>query len=276
MKSTTNQRPDTDYGPKRIVCLTEETTETLYLLGEESRIVGVSGFTVRPKRARKEKPKVSTFVDANIDEILALRPDLVIGFSDIQATIAKELIKRGVTVWINNHRSVQGILEMMVQLGALVDKREQAMHLVQKIETNIRQIGQSTSDWNKKPKVYFEEWYDPLITGIQWVSELIELAGGNDVFPENRRASLAKDRIIEDKNELVRRNPDIILASWCGKMFKKQKMLQRPNWQNITAVRRDDVFEIKSEIILQPGPAALMEGLPLLHQLFSKWIAKYG
>ncbi len=276
MKNTTDQRLGAEYGPKRIVCLTEETTETLYLLGEESRIVGVSGFTVRPKRARKEKPKISTFVEANIDDILALGPDLVIGFSDIQATIAKELIERGITVWINNHRSVQGILEMMVQLGALVDKREQALHLVKKIEADIRQIKQSTSHWHKKPKVYFEEWYDPLITGIEWVSELIELAGGIDVFPENRKASLAKDRIIEDENELVQRNPDIILASWCGKMFKKQKMLQRPNWQNITAVKTDAVFEIKSEIILQPGPAALMEGLPLLHQVFSNWIAKHG
>ncbi len=264
-----------DYGPKRIVCLTEETTELLYLLGEEKRIVGISGFTVRPKRARKEKPVVSTFLDAKIDDIIALDPDLVIGFSDIQASIAKELIEKGISVWVNNHRSVQGILEMMVQLGALVGKHDKAQLLVIEIRSNMERIKQETESWDIKPKVYFEEWYDPLITGIQWVSELIEMAGGIDIYPEHQNASLAKDRIIKEPAEVVQRNPDIILASWCGKMFKKHKMLQRPNWENINAVKRDAIYEIKSEIILQPGPAALMEGLPLLHRIFSDWIDEY-
>ncbi len=265
-----------DYGPKRIVCLTEETTELLYLLGEEDRIVGISGFTVRPKRAKKEKQVVSTFLDAKIDDIVELRPDLVIGFSDIQANIAKALIERGITVWVNNHRSVQGIMDMMVQLGALVGLQEKAQTLVNQINKNIAGVQQEISHWDTKPTVYFEEWYDPLITGIQWVSELIELAGGVAIYPEHQNASLAKDRIIEDMSDVVQRNPDIILASWCGKMFKKDKMLQRSNWKNITAIQTDEVHEIKSEIILQPGPAALMEGLPLLHQLFSDWRKKHA
>ena len=260
-----------DYGPKRIVCLTEETTETLYRLGEEHRIVGISCFTVRPKRARKEKPKVSTFLDAKINDILALKPDLVIGFSDMQASIANELIKKGITVWINNHRSVQGILEMMVQLGALVGKREEATVLVGQIEKSIIDIKQKTAAWEIRPKVYFEEWYNPLVTGIQWVSELIELAGGIDIFPEKAQSPLAKDRIIEDIATVITKDPDIILASWCGKMFKKDKMMKRPNWNTIKAIKTASVFELKSEIILQPGPAALLEGLPILHKLFSDW-----
>lgn len=263
-----------DYGPKRIICLTEETTETLYLLGEEDRIVGISGFTVRPKRARKEKPKISTFLDAKIDEILDLRPDLVIGFSDIQATIAKQLIEKGVTVWVNNHRSVQGILKMMVQLGALVGKRKGATALVNAIEKDILRIKRETTNWSVRPKVYFEEWFDPLIFGIQWVSEIIEIAGGVDVF-KDKQTSLAKGRILSDNNEVVQRNPDIILASWCGKQFKKEKMLQRKNWHTINAVRTDAIYGIRSEIILQPGPAALLEGIPLVHQIITDWKLKY-
>ncbi|MEM1257207.1 MAG: cobalamin-binding protein [Bacteroidota bacterium] len=264
-----------DYGPKRIICLTEETTETLYLLGEEARIVGISRFTVRPKRARKEKSKVSTFLDAKIDEILDLQPDLVIGFSDIQASIAKQLIERGITVWVNNHRSVQGILEMMVQLGALVGKRKEAIALVHQIEKDILKIKQATANWSTLPKIYFEEWYDPLIFGIQWVSELIEIAGGIDIF-RDERASLAKGRILENDSEVVQRNPDIILASWCGKAFKKKKMLERPNWKKIAAVKTDTVYGIKSEIILQPGPAAVTEGLHLIHRIIKDWKIKHG
>ncbi len=264
-----------DYGPKRIICLTEETTETLYLLGEEERIVGISGFTVRPKRARKEKPKVSTFLDAKIDEILDLQPDLVIGFSDIQASIAKQLIERGVTVWVNNHRSVQGIFEMMVQLGALVGKRKEAMALVHGMEKEIHRTKQETASWSMRPKVYFEEWYDPLITGIQWVGELIEIAGGEDIFKE-KRGALAKERIIEDDGEVVQRNPDIILASWCGKAFKKEKMVARTHWEKISAVKTNAIYEITSEIILQPGPAALLEGLPLLHEIIKDWKVNHG
>lgn len=259
-----------DYGPKRIICLTEETTETLYLLGESARIVGISKYTVRPHRAPSEKPKVSAFLDANIEDILALQPDLVIGFSDIQAGIAKQLIEKGITVWINNHRSIQGILDMIVQLGGLVGKRDRALELVHGIKTNMDGIQQEAHEWNSKPKVYFEEWFDPIIFGIQWVSELIEIAGGIDIF-KDRTSSLAKGRIIEDHQEIVRRDPDIILASWCGKRFKKKHMLQRKNWNQIRAVKTDFIQEIPSEIILQPGPAALTEGLPLLHQIIKDW-----
>ena len=264
----------TDPYPRRIVCLTEETTETLYLLGEQDRIVGISGFTMRPRRARKEKPKVSTFLDAKFEEILDLRPDLVIGFSDIQADIAKELIQRGVTVWINNHRSVQGILDMIVQLGALVGKTEAALALVAQVEAEIDRIQTVTAQWPARPTVYFEEWFDPLITGIQWVSELIELAGGRNVFPERGRESLAKNRILADPALVIEKNPDIILASWCGKMFKKDKLVGRPGWSAITAVWRDDIHEIKSEIILQPGPAAVTDGLAILHRIFREWAAR--
>jgi len=264
-----------DFYPKRIICLTEETTETLYLLGAQDRIVGISGFTVRPKEARKEKPKVSAFIDANIDEILDLKPDLVIGFSDIQADIAKELISKGVTVWVNNHRSVEDILKMIVQLGSLVGKRKEAIALVTGYQQRILEVQQLVSSWNKKPNVYFEEWYDPLISGIQWVSELIEIAGGKDLFDEFRDKSLAKDRIIEYHQTVVDRNPDIILVSWCGKMFKPKKMFNREGWQTITAFEQNEVHEIDSSIILQPGPAALSEGLEQLHLIFSNWIKKH-
>ena len=260
-----------NYYPERIICLTEETTETLYLLGEQERIVGISGFTVRPKQARKEKPKVSTFLDAKTDEILDLKPDLVIGFSDIQANIAKELIAQGITVWVNNHRSVEGILKMMVQLGALVDQQEKAIALAESITKDIKQIKSVTSQWKVKPKVYFEEWFDPLISGIRWISEIVEMAGGKDIFPELAECSLAKDRIIADHTEIIKRNPDIILASWCGKMFKKPKLLAREGWGNINAVKTDAIHEIKSELILQPGPAALIEALPQIHQIFKTW-----
>lgn len=263
-----------DYSPQRIICLTEETTETLYLLGEQDRIVGISGFTVRPEQARKEKPKVSAFIDANIDEILALRPDLVIGFSDIQSDIAKELIAKGVTVWVNNHRSVDDCMKMMVQLGALVGKREEAIQLVESYHTRIKEIQSIVSNWKVKPKVYFEEWYDPLISGIQWVSELIEIAGGKDVFEEFRLQSLAKDRIIANSSEVVKRNPDIVLVSWCGKMFKPKRMLSREKWDEINALKTNEIHEIDSSIILQPGPASVTEGLEIIHEVFTNWIKK--
>ena len=262
-----------NFYPQRIICLTEEPTEMLYLLGEQDRIVGISGFTVRPKSARKEKPIVSTFLEAKIDEIVALEPDLVIGFSDLQAPIAKQLIEAGITVWINNHRSVSEIMAMMVQLGALVGKGKQAIELVEGIQANIHHIANITQAWTSKPNIYFEEWYDPLISGIQWVSEIIELAGGIDVFPELGKESLAKNRIIADPQTVVDRNPEIILASWCGKMFKKERMLKRPGWDKITAVRSDAIYEIPSEIILQPGPACLMEGLPMLFEIFQEWVS---
>ena len=259
-----------DHYPQRIVCLTEETTETLYLLGEEDRIVGISGFTMRPPQARKEKPKVSTFLDAKIEEITDLQPDLVIGFSDIQSNIAKQLIDRGVTVWINNHRSVQGILDMMVQLGALVGKSEEARELVDRFEALKKEISREVETWEYRPSVYFEEWYDPLISGIQWVSEIIELAGGHDIYPERAKESLAKHRIIENPDDVVEMDPEIILVSWCGKMFKKDRMTGRAGWSTIRAIEREKVFEIPSEIILQPGPAALFDGLPMLHQIIKE------
>ncbi len=261
----------TTYAPQRIVCLTEEPTEMFYLLGEEHRIIGISGFTVRPPRARKEKPKLSTFLTADIDKIVALKPDLVIGFSDIQADIAKELISKGITVWINNHRSVEEIFKMMVQLGSMVGKTEESLKLVTQIQKNIEEITSANRRKSNKPKVYFEEWYDPIITGIQWVSELIELAGGIDIYQEHQHASLAKDRIVADKNDVVRRNPDIIIASWCGKMFKKEQLVARENWNSIDAVKNDFIFEIKSSVILQPGPACVTEGIKQIAAIIRKW-----
>ena len=258
--------------PQRIICLTDETVETLYLLGEQERIVGISGFTVRPPEARKEKPKVSTFEEAKVEEILDLKPDLVIGFSDIQSNIAKALIERGLTVWVNNYRSVREILQMIFQLGTLVNQQEKALTLIETIQSNINSIKATAQYWDTLPNVYFEEWDEPIITGIKWVSEIIELAGGKDIFPEHQELSLAKDRIIQNSDEIVDRNPDIIFASWCGKKFKEKQMLARPHWQKINAVKTNQVFEIKSEIILQPGPAALMEGLPLIHQYIKNWV----
>ncbi|MEO0338641.1 MAG: cobalamin-binding protein [Bacteroidota bacterium] len=257
--------------PRRIICLTEEPTETLYLLGEEQRIVGISGFTVRPAKARKEKPKVSAFTTANIDQIIELQPDLVIGFSDIQADIARELIARGITVWINNHRSVAGIYQMIVQLGSLVGKSTEAITLVQQIRENLEESCAANQKQANKPKIYFEEWYNPLITGIQWVGELIELAGGVDIFKELQKESLAKDRIIADHQEVVQRNPDIIIASWCGKKFKKDQLASRENWDKINALKNNFVFEIKSELILQPGPAAVTEGVQQMASIIEKW-----
>jgi iron complex transport system substrate-binding protein len=266
----------TDHFPKRIICLTEETTETLYLLGEQERIVGISGFTVRPARARKEKPKVSAFIDANFEKIIALEPDLVIGFSDLQAEIAKQLISKGITVWVNNHRTVEGIFAMIAQLGSLVGKGEAAHLLIDQIKDGITCIQKDGEKMRRKPKVYFEEWYDPLISGICWVSELIELAGGIDVYKEKQNASLAKDRIIANTNEVVEINPDIIIASWCGKKFKKEKLVNRENWDQINAVKNDFVFEIDSSIILQPGPAAVTEGVKEIAGIIGKWHSLRG
>ena len=263
-----------DLAPQRIVCLTEETIETLYLLGEQDRIVGISGFAVRPPQARKEKPVVSVFTDASIDKILALHPDLVIGFSDIQAGIAKELIAKGVTVWINNHRTVQGIFQMIMQLGSLVGKHEAAASLIEQYKSGITAVQEQAARFSTKPRVYFEEWFDPLISGIGWVSELVELAGGVDVYKEFQGSSLAKDRIIADMSDVVQRNPDIIIASWCGKMFKKDRLISRQGWDRIEAVKNDFIFEIKSSLILQPGPAALSEGLPQIAAIIRKWHAQ--
>ena len=256
--------------PERIVCLTEETTELLYLLGQQDRIVGISGFTKRPIQARSEKPIVSSFVDAKIDKIIDLKPDLVIGFSDIQADIAKQLIQKGINVWINNQRTVAEIKSFIVQMGTLVGAREESMSLIEKFELKVLHMQKIIDRWPEKPRVYFEEWDDPIISGIAWVSELVELAGGEDIFKTMSQNSLAKDRIISDPKLVCKLDPDIIIASWCGKKFEKQKMIDRQGWKDINAVIRDKVFEIKSEIILQPGPACLFNGLELLHELFAK------
>lgn len=262
---------NTDYFPKRIVCLTEEPTETLYLLGEEDRIVGISGFTTRPERARKEKPKVSAFTSAKIDAIVKLEPDLVIGFSDLQAKIAKTLIAKGIPVWINNHRSVEEIYAMIIQLGSIVGKQERAVSLVHQFREELEKTCSTNLAKPVKPKVYFEEWYDPLISGIRWTSELIELAGGIDIFSEFKSSSLARDRIIADPKEVVRRNPDIIIASWCGKKFKKDRLVNRKKWNKINAVQNDFIFEMKSDVILQPGPAAVTEGVKQIASIIEKW-----
>lgn len=260
-----------DRYPQRIVCLTEETTETLYMLGEQHRIVGISGFTVRPPQARREKPKVSAFTSAKIGKIIDIEPDLVLGFSDLQADIAAELIRAGIEVHVFNHRSVEEILNMIVQLGALVGQGEQATGWVTGWEKKREQLIAALPPLAERPKVYFEEWDEPIITGIRWVSELITLAGGVEAFPENAAESLGKNRILADADEVIRRAPDIILGSWCGKKFRPEKVAARPGWHAIPAVRDGQLFEIKSPIILQPGPAALTDGLDELVRVIAAW-----
>ena len=256
---------------ERIVCLTEEPTEILYLLEEDRRIVGISGFTVRPPRARKEKPKVSAFTSAKIDRILDLEPDLVFGFSDIQADIAAELVRSGVEVHIFNHRSVAGILRTVRAVAALVGCPARGERLAAELEEGLERIRSRAARLPRRPRVYFEEWYDPLISGIRWVSELIEIAGGEDCFPEYRAGSLARDRIIADPGEVVRRAPDVIIGSWCGRRFRPERVAARPGWETIPAVRGDHLHEVKSSLILQPGPAALTDGVAALQGIISDW-----
>jgi len=258
-------------GPQRIVCLTEEPTEVLYAIGEQDRIVGISGFTVRPPRARREKPKVSAFTSAKIGEILKLDPDLVIGFSDIQADIARELIAAGVEVWISNHRSVAGILDYIRRLGALVGAADAARQLADRAQAHIERVQQAAAAATRRPRVYFEEWDEPMISGIRWVAELVRIAGGDDIFPERAEKSLARDRIIADGDEIVRRAPDLIIGSWCGKKFRPDKVAARPGWAAIPAVRDGELHEVKSPIILQPGPAALFDGPDALHRIVADW-----
>jgi iron complex transport system substrate-binding protein len=260
-------------GPARIVCLTEETTETLYLLGEERRIVGISGYTVRPPRARREKPRVSAFLNARTDKILALEPDLVIGFSDIQADIARDLIKRGLNVLVFNQRSVAEILGMIGTLAAIVGASDRGEKLVAELTAGLDAIRLSAGRFRARPRVYFEEWDEPMISGIRWVSELIGVAGGEEIFPGRAHSQNARGRIVEDPGEVLRAQPDIILASWCGKKFRPEKMLARPGWEAIPAVRDGRIFEIKSAQILQPGPAALTDGVRRMHEIFAAWDA---
>jgi iron complex transport system substrate-binding protein len=257
--------------PKRIACLTEEPTEVLYALGEEHRIAGISGFTVRPPRARKEKPKISAFTSAKIDAILQLEPDLAIGFSDMQADIAQALIRRGVEVWISNHRSVAGIVAYVRRLGALIGAWDKAEAYARELEAHVDRVARAAAALPRRPRVYFEEWDEPQISAIRWVSELIGIAGGDDIFPELAACSLGKDRIIADAREVVRRAPDIVIGSWCGKKFQPLHVASRADWQGVPAVISGELHEIKSPIILQPGPAALTDGLDALHALISRW-----
>jgi len=264
------------HGPRRIVCLTEEPTETLYALGEQDRIVGISGFTVRPPIARREKPKVSAFTSAKIGEILKLKPDFVVGFSDIQADIASALIRHGVEVWISNHRSVDGILDYIRRLGALVGVAEKANGYADELRRGLDAVERDAAHLRQRPKVYFEEWDEPLISGIQWVAELVRIAGGDDIFPERASEALAKQRILEDPDEVIRRAPDIIFGSWCGKKFQPGKVAARSGWDAIPAVRNGELHEIKSPIILQPGPAALTDGVREIARMIRAWGAKKG
>lgn len=258
-------------GPQRIVCLTEEPTETLYALGQQDRIVGISGFTVRPAQARKDKPKVSAFTSAKVEEILKLQPDLAIGFSDIQADIAAELIKRGVEVWISNHRSVDGILDYIRRLGALVGQARAANDYADGLARDLDAIAAQAATLPRRPRVYFEEWDEPIITGIRWVAELVGIAGGQDIFPELSREPLAKQRILANGDEVVRRAPEIILGSWCGKKFRPERVAARPGWDSIPAVRDGQLHEIKSPLILQPGPAALTDGVREIARIVQAW-----
>lgn len=260
-----------DAFPQRIVCLTEEPTEVLYAIGEADRIVGISGFTVRPARARREKPKVSAFTSARIDAIVRLEPDFVIGFSDIQADIAQALIKRGIEVWISNHRSVAGILAYVRRLGALVGAMERSARYAARLEAHVAEVRAAAARLPARPRVYFEEWDEPLISAIGWVSELIAIAGGSDIFAARAAESLAKGRIVADPQEVVRARPDIIIGSWCGKKFRPERVAARAGWGDIPAVRDADLHEIKSPLILQPGPAALTDGLDALHAIIARW-----
>jgi iron complex transport system substrate-binding protein len=257
--------------PERIVCLTEETTETLYLLKEDRRIVGISGFTVRPPRARREKPKVSAFTSARIDRIRELHPDLVLAFSDLQADIAAELVRAGIEVHVFNHRSIAEVLRMVRMLGAMIGCEAKARALAARLDAGLAGVRARAAGLRRRPRVYFEEWDEPLISGIRWVSELIGLAGGDDCFPELAGRSLGRDRIIADPLEVTRRAPDIILGSWCGKKFRPERVRARPGWEQVPAVRDDYLREIKSSLILQPGPAALTDGVQAIQEVILEW-----
>jgi iron complex transport system substrate-binding protein len=258
------------FPPPRIVCLTEETVETLYLLGEDRRIVGVSGYAVRPPQVRKEKPRVAAFISADVPKILTLKPDLVLTFSDLQADIVAELVRAGVAVHAFNQRDIAGILDMIRTLGALVDAAEKANALAQSFETRLAQSRLRAGALPRRPRVYFEEWDDPMISGIGWVSELIEAGGGIDVFKQLAAHKSAKDRILSP-DAVIAAQPDIIVGSWCGKKFVPAKVAARPGFDRIPAVRDGFLREIKSTIILQPGPAALTDGLDAIERIVAEW-----
>ena len=258
-------------GPQRIVCLTEETTEWLYLLGEQRRIVGISGYTVRPPRAREEKPKVSAFLSAKIDKIVALQPDCVIGFSDLQADIAAQLVRCGIAVTIFNQRSVAEIFSMLFQVAAMVGQADKGLALMAGMQQRLLAIEAAAATLPRRPRIFFEEWYDPHISAIAWVSELIGIAGGDDCFPELAKEPMGKGRIIADGSTIVARNPDIILGSWCGRRFRPAHVRARRGWADVNAVQNDQLFEIKSAEILQPGPASLTDGVAQIHAIVMNW-----
>ena len=253
--------------PTRIVCLTEETTETLYLLGEGDRVVGISGYTVRPPEAR-QKPKISSFLHARFEKIEALEPDLILAFSDLQADITTELVKRGHSVFTFNQRSVAEILQMIRVLGGIVGVADKAEQLVLSLQRGLDEIRSAAAQLPRRPRVYFEEWDDPLISGIQWTEELVEIAGGDPIFPEHRHASLAKDRIVTG-DQVIARAPDVIIGSWCGKPVRAERIKARPGWDGIPAVRDGRIYEVKSTYILQPGPAALTEGVQQIARIIA-------
>jgi iron complex transport system substrate-binding protein len=258
-------------GPQRIVCLTEETTEWLYLLGEQDRVVGISGYTVRPPRARAEKPRISAFLDGRIDRIVELEPDLVVGFSDMQAELANKLIRAGLNVLVTNQRSVAEILTTMRLIAAMIGLGDRAEAWIAACEERHSAIAATASSWPRRPRVYFEEWDDPMISGIRWVSELISMAGGDDIFPELAQQKMGRDRVISDALEPARRAPDLIIGSWCGKKFRPERVAARAGWADVPAVRNGCLYEVKSCDILQPGPAALTDGLEQLHRLCASW-----
>ena len=265
-----------DLLPRRIVCLTEETTEWLYLLGQQDRIVGISGYTVRPPEARRDKPRVSAFLSAKIDRILALEPDCVFGFSDLQADIASALIRAGVQVTVFNQRSVDQIFAMLFQVAAMVGQAERGQALLTGYRQLLDDMAARTRAWPRRPRVYFEEWDEPAISGIRWVSELLAIAGGDDCFPELAQQAMGKDRIIADPMQIVARAPDIVMGSWCGKKFRPDKVAARPGWSVVPAVREGELHEIKSAAILQPGPAALIDGVEQMHRLCMQWVQRHA
>jgi iron complex transport system substrate-binding protein len=261
-----------DKHPRRIICLTEETTETLYLLGEGDRVVGISGYTVRPPEAR-EKPKVSSFLHARYEKIEALEPDLILAFSDLQAGITNDLVKRGYPVFTFNQRSVAEILQMIRVLAGIVGVAEKGEALATRLAEGLDDIRTSAAALPSRPRVFFEEWYDPLISGIRWTEELVRIAGGEPIFPELEHASLAKDRIVSSE-QVIERAPDVIIGSWCGKPVRPARISARPGWSEVPAVRNGHIYEVKSTYILQPGPAALTEGVRRLHDVIRRVVSE--
>ena len=261
--------------PERIVCLTEETTETLYLLEEDWRIVGISGYTERPPRAKEEKAIVSAYTTAQIEKIVKLQPDLVLGFSDLQGDIAAELIKRGISVHVFNQRTVAGIFQMVRILGGMIGCTDRSDELVCRLESHLDEVRIVGQSFKTRPRVLFEEWDDPLISGISWVSELIELAGGEDCFSELSSESLAKNRIVDDLQQVVTRRPDIIIGSWCGKPFQPEKVVARPGWKEVPAVVNGQLHELPASLILQPGPAPLTDGVAEMQRIFRNWDSEF-